>query len=114
LSDAPAFLDELFSDVPSSSFFEDVPSSPSVEPSSPIDSSPEQLIRHSHCLHRPPDYYSASAFIATVFSKPASYRNAILHLEWQHLMDEEIAALEWIDMWDLVPYPPCVRPITYK
>jgi hypothetical protein len=39
LSDAPAFLDELSSDVPSSSFFEDVPSSPPVEPSCLIDSS---------------------------------------------------------------------------
>jgi hypothetical protein len=35
LSDAPASSDELPSDVPSSSFIEDVPSSPLVEPSSP-------------------------------------------------------------------------------
>jgi hypothetical protein len=34
LLDAPCFYDEISSDVPSSSFFEDVPSSPSVEPSS--------------------------------------------------------------------------------
>jgi hypothetical protein len=34
LSDAPASSNELSSDVPSSSFFEDVPSSPPVEPSS--------------------------------------------------------------------------------
>jgi hypothetical protein len=39
LSDAPAFLDELSSDVSSSSFFEDVPSSPPVKPSCLIDSS---------------------------------------------------------------------------
>jgi hypothetical protein len=56
LSDALAFSDELSSDVTSSSFFEDVSSSPPVEPSSP-----EQLVRCSHRLRRPPDYYSPSA-----------------------------------------------------
>jgi hypothetical protein len=29
-------------------------------------------------------------------------------------MAEEIAALERTGMWDLVPCPPCVRPITCK
>jgi hypothetical protein len=41
LSDAPASSDELSSDVSSFSFIDDVPSSPPVEPSSLIDSSPE-------------------------------------------------------------------------
>jgi hypothetical protein len=41
LSDALASSDELSSDVSSSSFTEDVPPSPPVEPSSLIDSSPE-------------------------------------------------------------------------
>jgi hypothetical protein len=41
LSDAPAFLDELYFDVSSSSFIGDVPSSPPDEPSSLIDSSLE-------------------------------------------------------------------------
>jgi hypothetical protein len=50
LSDAPASSDELSSDVPSSSFIEDVPSSPPIAPSSPIDSSPEQLVRCSHAF----------------------------------------------------------------
>jgi hypothetical protein len=79
LSDAPAFSDELFSDVPSSSFIEDLPSSPPIEHSSPTDSSLEQLVRCSHRLHRPPNYYSPSAFIDTALSKPASYHDAILH-----------------------------------
>jgi hypothetical protein len=114
LSDAPTSSDELSSDVPSSSFFEDVPSFPSVEPSSSIDSSPEQLVRHSHRLRRPPDCYSPSAFTVTALSKPASYCDAILHPEWQHAMAEEIAALERIDTWDLVPCPSCVRSITCK
>jgi hypothetical protein len=50
LSDAPPSFDELFSDVSSSSFGEDMPFSPSVEPSSPVYFSLEQLIRCSHCL----------------------------------------------------------------
>jgi hypothetical protein len=71
LSDAPASSDEFSSDVPSSP----------VEPSSPIDSSLEQLVRRSHRLRRPPDCYSSSAFIATALSELASYRDAILHPE---------------------------------
>jgi hypothetical protein len=102
LSDAPTSSDELSSDVPSSSFFEDVPSSPPVEPSSSIDSCLEQLVRCSHCLRRPPDCYSSSAFTTTVLSELAFYHDAILHLEWQHTMVEEIAALEWTSTWDLV------------
>jgi hypothetical protein len=113
LSDAPASSDELSSDVPSS-FIEDVSSSPPVELSSPTDSSPEQLVRRSHRLRRPPDCYSPSAFTVTALSEPASYRYAILHPEWQHVMVEEIAALERTSTWDLVPCPPCVHLITYK
>jgi hypothetical protein len=60
---------------------EDESYSPSVEPSSPTNSSPEQLIRCSHHLHQLPDYYSPSAFTDTAFSEPTSYRDAIVHLE---------------------------------
>jgi hypothetical protein len=105
LSNAPASLDELSSDVSSS-----LP----VEPSSPADSSPEQLVRRSHRLRRPPDCYSPSAFTTIVLSESASYRDAILHPEWQHTMAEEIATLERTGTWDLVPCPPHVRPITCK
>jgi hypothetical protein len=45
--------DELSSNVPSSSFVDDVSSSPSVDPSSPADSSLEQLIRCSHRIRLP-------------------------------------------------------------
>jgi hypothetical protein len=69
-------------DAPSSSFIEDESSSPPVEPSSPIDSSPEQLVRRSHHLHRPHDCYSHSAFTTTTLSEPTSYHDAILHSEW--------------------------------
>jgi hypothetical protein len=114
LSDTPASSNELSSDVPSSSFIEDVASSPPVEPSSPTDSSPGQLVRRSHHLHRSPDCYSPSAFTVTALSESASYRDAILHPEWQHAMAEEIAALERTGTWDLVPCPPRVRLITCK
>jgi hypothetical protein len=83
-SDAPTSSDELSSDVLSSdvsSFSFDVPSSPPVEPSSLIDSSPEQLVRCGHRLYRQPGCYSHSAFTATALSEPASYRDAILHPE---------------------------------
>jgi hypothetical protein len=96
LSDAPASSDELSFDVPSSSFIKNVPSSPLLE-SSPLDSSLDQLVRLSHHLHRPPDYYSPSAFMTATLFDLASYHNAILHPEWQHAMVEEIAALEWTD-----------------
>jgi hypothetical protein len=114
LSDAPSSSDELSSDVSSSSFVEDVSSYPPVEPSSPVDSSPKQLIRRSHGLHHPLDYYSPSAFIATALSELASYCDVILHLKWQYTTAEETAALEWADTCDLVPCPPHVRLITCK
>jgi hypothetical protein len=106
-SNAPASSNELSFDVPSS-FIEDVPSFPPVEPSSP-----EQLVRRSYRLHQPPDCYSPLAFTAIALSELASYRDAILHLEWQHVMTE-IAALERTSTWDLVPCPLCVRLITCK
>jgi hypothetical protein len=113
LLDAPTSSNALSSDVPSS-FIEDVPSSPPVEPSSLTDSSLEQLVRRSHHLHRSPDCYSPSAFTTTALSELASYREAILNSEWRHAMVEEIAALEQTGTWDLVPCPPRVRPITCK
>jgi hypothetical protein len=94
LSDAPASSAELSSDV--SSFSLDVPSSPPVL-SSPIGSSLAHLLGHGQRICRPPNYYSPSAFTATALSEPASYRDSILHLKWQHVMAEQIAALEQTD-----------------
>jgi hypothetical protein len=112
LSEVPTSSAELSSDVSSSSL--EVLSSPLVASSSPIGSSPEQLLGHGQHIHRPPNCYSPSAFTATALSEPASYRDAILHSEWQHVMAEEITALERTDTWDLVPCPPRVHPITCK
>jgi hypothetical protein len=114
LSDAPTFSDKLSSDMSSSSFIEDVPSSPSIEPSSLTDSSPEQLVRCSYRLHRPLDCYSPSTFTATALSELASYHDAILHPKWQHAMAEEITALEQTGTWYLVPCQLRVHPITCK
>jgi hypothetical protein len=58
-----------------------VSSSPPVASSSPIDSSPEQLLGCGQRIRRPPNCYSPSAFTATALSGPA-YRVAILHPEW--------------------------------
>jgi hypothetical protein len=112
LSDAPTSSAELSSDVSSSSL--DVSSSPPVASSSPIGSSPEQLLGRGKRIRWPPNCYSPSAFTATALSEPASYRDAILHSEWQHAMVEEIATLERTGTWDFVPSPPRVRLITCK
>jgi hypothetical protein len=88
LSDAPTSSDELSSDVSSSSFIEDVSSSPPIEPSSPIDSSPEQLVRRSYRIHKLPDYYSPSAFTTSTLERSGT--------------------------WNLVLYPPRVQSVTYK
>jgi hypothetical protein len=92
LSEVPTSSVELFSDVSSSSL--DVPSSPPVASSSPIDSSLEQLLERGQCIRRPPNCYSHSTFTTTALSEPDSYRDTILHPKWQHAMAEEIAALE--------------------
>jgi hypothetical protein len=113
LSGAPASSDEFSFDVSSSSFIEDVPSSP-VEPSSLTDSSLEQLVRRSHRLCRSHDCYSPSAFTATALFELASYCDAILHLEWHHVMANKIAALERTGTWDLVSCPSRVHLFTCK
>jgi hypothetical protein len=71
LSNVPSSSDELFSDA----------SSPSVEPSSPANSTHEHLIKRSHHLRQPLDYYSHSAFTSAALSEPTSYCDAILHPE---------------------------------
>jgi hypothetical protein len=111
LPEVPTSSVELSFDVSSSSL--DMPSSPPAA-SSPIGSSLEQLLGCGQRIRWPPNCYSPSAFTATALSEPASYRDAILHPEWQHVMAEEIAALERTGTWHLVPCPPRVRPITYK
>jgi hypothetical protein len=46
----------------------EVPSSPPVASSSPIGSSPEQLLGRGQRIRQPPNYYSPSAFTATALS----------------------------------------------
>ncbi|WVZ82884.1 hypothetical protein U9M48_030092, partial [Paspalum notatum var. saurae] len=102
------------SDEPSSS-----PSEPFSDEPLPATSSPEQLTRRDHRSRQPVHRYGFGrvtwqGFAGTVLSEPLSYRDAILHPEWQLAMAEEIAALERTGMWDLVPTPSHVRPITCK
>jgi hypothetical protein len=92
LSEVHTSSAELSYDVSSSSL--NVSSSPPVASSFLIGSSPEQLLGRGQCIHRPPNCYSPSAFTAIALSEPASYCDAIIHPEWQHVMAEEIAALE--------------------
>ncbi|WVZ52011.1 hypothetical protein U9M48_003107 [Paspalum notatum var. saurae] len=94
----------------------DEPSSGPSEPFSneplPAASSLERLIRRGYRSCQPIDRYGFGH--VTILSEPFSYRDAILHLEWQLAMAEEIAALERTGTWDLVPTPSHVRPITCK
>jgi hypothetical protein len=46
--------------------------------------------------------------------EPSIYRDAVAHPEWQFAVAEEIAALERIDTWDLIPRPPSVVPVMCK
>ncbi|WVZ97949.1 hypothetical protein U9M48_043445 [Paspalum notatum var. saurae] len=85
----------------------------------PAASSSEQLLGRGHRSRQPVDRYGFrrvtwQGFAGTVLSEPLSYRDAILYPEWQLAMAEEIAALERTGMWDLVPSPSHVRPITCK
>ena len=60
---------------------------------------------------RPPERYG---FTAAALVEPATYREAVVHPDWQHAMAEEIASLERTGTWDLVPLPSHVTPITCK
>ncbi|WVZ56049.1 hypothetical protein U9M48_006635 [Paspalum notatum var. saurae] len=78
-----------------------------------------QLLGRGHRSRQPVDRYGFGrvtwqGFAGTVLSKPLSYRDVILHPEWQLAMAEEIAALERTGTWDLVPTPSHIRPITCK
>jgi hypothetical protein len=88
--------------------------SSSAEPFFLVASTPELSLRRSHRIRQPTSRYSPSAFVTSALLESASYRDDILHQEWQHAMAKEIAALERTGTWELVPCPPRVRPITCK
>ncbi|WVZ87927.1 hypothetical protein U9M48_034501 [Paspalum notatum var. saurae] len=107
--------------IPSSTVFthavRSTPPEPTSDEPSPTASSPEQLLRRGHRSRQPVDRYGFGpvtwqGFAGTVLSEPLSYRDDILHPEWQLAMAEEIAALERTGTWDIVPTPSHVRPIT--
>ncbi|WVZ94245.1 hypothetical protein U9M48_040156 [Paspalum notatum var. saurae] len=81
--------------------------------------SPEHFLGRGHRSRQPVDRYGFGrvtwqGFAGTVLSEPLSYRDVILHPEWQLAMAEEIAALECTGTWDLVLTPSHVLPITCK
>ncbi|CAM8948659.1 unnamed protein product [Rhodiola kirilowii] len=90
-------------------------SSPSDAPSSPIIISPPRhpsryALRDRQSI-RPPTHYDVDA---ATLAEPTSYRDAILHQEWQHAMVEELATFERTGTWEVLPLPSHVHPITCK
>jgi hypothetical protein len=53
-------------------------------------------------------------FTVAALVEPSTYREAVVHPDWQRAVVEEIAALEHIGTWDLVPLPPQMTHITCK
>jgi len=49
-----------------------------------------------------------------VVDDPSPYQEASCILEWHLAMSEELASLDHIGTWDLVPLPSCTIPITSK
>lgn len=47
-----------------------------------------------HRIRKPTDFFTPAAYSASVLSEPLSYRDTILHQEWQHAVAEDIVALE--------------------
>ena len=80
--------------------------SPSPVPAPP----PRYALRDRHAM-QPIDRYG---FGSAALLEPVTYREAVVHQEWQHAMAEELAALERTETWDLVPSPVGVTPITCK
>ena len=73
----------------------DAPSTSGVSSSS---SQPTYGLRARPCP--PPDRYSPDRYGLSAVVEPTSYRDAVLHPEWQLAMVEEIAALERTGTWD--------------
>jgi hypothetical protein len=76
------------------------------------------VFNQGYCLRdrgniEPPDRYGFPR-AATVIVEPSTYHEASSILEWQLAMLEELAALERTSMWDIVPLPSNVVPITCK
>ena len=93
--------------VPESS---DAPS-PSGAPPPP----PSYTLRPRPCP--PPkvlDPDDPATYSVLAIPEPTTYREAVVHPEWQLAMAEEIAALERTGTWEIVPLPPQIRPITCK
>ena len=55
------------------------------------------------------DFHNPASYSVTAIPEPTTYREAVVHPEWQLAMAEEIAALERTGTWEIVPLPPSIR-----
>jgi hypothetical protein len=67
----------------------------------------------SYSPRRSPDFYNPASYSVSAIPE-TTYRESVVHPEWQLAMAEEIVALERTGAWELVPLPPRVRLITCK
>ena len=85
---------------------------PTIDP--PANASPKSLIlRLSTRVSYPPDWYGFSATLSNI-PIPSCYSQVVQYECWQTVMQEEFRALQDNHTWDLLPYPPTVKPIRCK
>ncbi len=74
---------------------------------------PVPLIRSSR-VRKPNPKYANVALVEEDAKEPDTFEEAFQKLEWTKAMEEEIAALEQNQTWELVPKPEDVTPISCK
>lgn len=97
-------------------------SDPNMNQNQTVAAPPEPLVRRSSRVSVPPDRYgfssgnSVSALTAALskFDIPTCYSHAVKHDCWQQAMNEEIAALEANQTWDIESCPSTVVPLGCK
>jgi hypothetical protein len=96
----------------------------SLVPPSDLNSVPDPTptsttLRRSTHPSRPPDWYRFFSHISLVTTLstiyiPSCYKQAMEYKCWQNTMQAELQALEENHTWDIIPYPPTVKPIGSK
>lgn len=86
-----------------------------VEPSQERITIPQTQLGRSTRVRQPnPKYANAAVAEEESLKEPMMYEEASQDTEWVRAMEEEIAALEQNQTWELVPKPRDVKPISYK